>query len=133
MGEHIAAYRAHANFGVIQSLFTTTDGVEKGGQRLAQEIQDLAEQNPSLRSYSLVCISLGGLYCRYAAGVLHNTSSFALEPINFVSIASPHLGVRDHLSEIYRWAARKGVAGQSGFDTMLMDKRHILQRLTNET
>ncbi|KAI4122669.1 MAG: hypothetical protein LQ347_006427, partial [Umbilicaria vellea] len=43
----------------------------------------------------MVGYSLGGLVARYAIGLLHSKGWFdKLEPINFTTFASPHLGVR---------------------------------------
>lgn len=94
----------------------TTDGVAQGGRRLAHEILKVVEACPSLTSISFVGNSLGGLYARYAAALLYTPSPSTcslshggdgaggkngdagcvcgLSPGDFVTTASPHLGVR---------------------------------------
>ncbi|KAF1815131.1 DUF676-domain-containing protein [Eremomyces bilateralis CBS 781.70] len=82
----------------------TYDGIELGGERVAHEIEEtlaaLASEGRPIRKLSVVGYSLGGLVARYAIGLLYHQGWFAegkLEPINFVTFASPHLGVRTPL------------------------------------
>ncbi|RLN26010.1 hypothetical protein BBJ28_00015623 [Nothophytophthora sp. Chile5] len=82
------------------SFFQTYDGVDLGGVRLADEVQELAKKMPNLRKFSMIGHSLGGLYNRYCLGVLFSRGFFAnIEPMvcssdNFVTLATPHLGIR---------------------------------------
>jgi len=73
----------------------TTDGIVRGGERLADEVnqlvQHLREQQRQPRiSLSLIGNSLGGLYARYALSLIDTTS---LELNSFITTATPHLGV----------------------------------------
>ncbi|KAL8552480.1 hypothetical protein ACS0TY_001245 [Phlomoides rotata] len=89
----------------------TLDGVDVMGDRLAAEVLDVIKRNPSLRKISFVSHSVGGLVARYAIGKLYtppkggseddvstNDESKGtiadLEPINFITVATPHLGSR---------------------------------------
>ncbi|RLN97070.1 hypothetical protein BBJ28_00013630 [Nothophytophthora sp. Chile5] len=64
------------------SFFQTYDGVDLGGERLADEVQELAKQMPNLRKFSMIGHSLGGLYNRYCLGVLFARGFFAnIEPM----------------------------------------------------
>ncbi|EWC43700.1 hypothetical protein DRE_07452 [Drechslerella stenobrocha 248] len=77
----------------------TYDGIELGGERLAREIEelleDLADKGTTIRKFSIVGYSLGGLVSRYVIGLLHAKGFFdKIEPVNFTTFASPHLGVR---------------------------------------
>lgn len=82
----------------------------------------VVQKTESLKRISFLAHSLGGLFARYAVGVLyssnplsssqsgdlssHNTNAensvsssklgsiAGLEPINFITLATPHLGVR---------------------------------------
>lgn len=74
----------------------TSDGVANGGRRLAAEIIAELGATCELDCYiSLIGHSLGGLYIRYAAEILHRTGVFTKHrPINFITLASPHLGIR---------------------------------------
>ncbi|KNC75119.1 hypothetical protein SARC_12347 [Sphaeroforma arctica JP610] len=78
----------------------THDGVDVCGRRLADEIRSTIKANPSLTHISLCGLSLGGLIIRYTCGELYESESGTiggLIPLNFVSFASPHLGVRKTL------------------------------------
>lgn len=93
----------------------TKDGVVQGGERVATEVRNVLEQHPNkvpLKRISFVGNSLGGLYCRYACAVLFQKCEGAgkdgtctcgcqgvgrmagLIPHSFVTIATPHLGIR---------------------------------------
>lgn len=92
----------------------TLDGVDVMGERLAHEILELIKQNPSLRKISFVAHSVGGLVARYVIGKLFRPPKSnnvedslpksceelskgtigGLEPMNFITAATPHLGSR---------------------------------------
>lgn len=99
----------------------TFDGVDTMGERLAQEVMSVVRRYPGLRKISFVAHSLGGLVARYAIGrlleeqkevptvnekaecvknCLEKQSCEAkiagLEPMNFITVATPHLGSRGH-------------------------------------
>lgn len=68
--------------------------------RLALEVKEVVKAHPSLQRISFVGNSLGGLYSRYALKELWDEGSRTIagcEPVTFMTIASPHLGVRKHL------------------------------------
>lgn len=84
----------------------TYDGIELGGERVTQEIEDtleeLARKGQVIKRLSVVGYSLGGLVARYAIGLLYHKGWFdKLEPVNFTTFASPHLGVRTPLLGIH--------------------------------
>ncbi|KKK15750.1 hypothetical protein P175DRAFT_0435146 [Aspergillus ochraceoroseus IBT 24754] len=77
----------------------TYDGIEVCGERLAHEIEETLEtfgdQGQKIRKLSVVGYSLGGLISRYALGLLYARGWLdRLEPVNFTTFASPHLGAR---------------------------------------
>ncbi|XP_024365990.1 uncharacterized protein [Physcomitrium patens] len=77
--------------------FQTFVGVDLAGKRLADEVRQIVWTNPGLKRISFVAHSLGGLFQRYAIANLYNArdSTIAgLEPVQFVTIATPHLGMR---------------------------------------
>ncbi|XP_072971427.1 lipid droplet phospholipase 1-like [Typha angustifolia] len=103
----------------------TLDGIDIMGERLAKEVMSFITDKPELRRISFVGHSLGGLIARYAIGLLyekdvpgapsadnnerdfnaHETQSInkkfegkiaGLEPMNFITFATPHLGSRFH-------------------------------------
>lgn len=84
----------------------------------------MVQKTESLRRISFLAHSLGGLFARYAIAVLYDNSNAlststsndlgnsskrgviaGLEPISFITLATPHLGVRGKkqvcLSEYY--------------------------------
>jgi len=69
---------------------------------VTKEIEDaletLAEQGHDIKKLSIVGYSLGGLVARYAIGLLYSNGWFDhIQPVNFTTFASPHLGVRTPL------------------------------------
>ncbi len=80
----------------------TYDGVELGGERVAQEIEDMLEElgrnGQHIKKLSIVGYSLGGLVARYAIGLLYSKGWFdKVQPVNFTTFATPHLGIRTPL------------------------------------
>ncbi|XP_068650658.1 lipid droplet phospholipase 1-like [Aristolochia californica] len=100
-------------------LKLTLDGVDVMGERLAEEVVEVIKRKPQLRKISFVAHSVGGLVARYAIGRLYrlagrhesgDASNVAasdgicekdskgtisgLEPMNFITVATPHLGSR---------------------------------------
>ncbi|KAK2446302.1 alpha/beta-Hydrolases superfamily protein [Trifolium repens] len=103
----------------------TFDGVDVTGDRLAEEVISVIKRHPSVQKISFIAHSLGGLIARYAIAKLyerdiskelsqengHCESQISnqechdrkyegkiagLEPINFITSATPHLGCRGH-------------------------------------
>ena len=77
----------------------TYDGIEVGGERLAQEVEDelerLSKDGYQIKKFSMAGYSLGGLIARYCCGLLYARGVFdRIEPVNFTTFAAPHLGVR---------------------------------------
>jgi Putative serine esterase (DUF676) len=87
---------------------------------LCIQVEDVVEENFGLTKISFLAHSLGGLFTRYAVAVLYSSDDqtmgknvtsqdtktddstgvsrsgliAGLEPINFITLATPHLGVR---------------------------------------
>ncbi|KAI3811396.1 hypothetical protein L1987_21117 [Smallanthus sonchifolius] len=93
----------------------TFDGVDRMGERLAEEVLEVAKLWPQVSKISFVAHSLGGLVARYAIGKLYenrpasestDSNEFheqvyeariaGLIPVNFITFATPHLGSRGH-------------------------------------
>ncbi|KAL9255799.1 Lipid droplet phospholipase 1-like protein [Drosera capensis] len=93
----------------------TFDGIDASGRRLAEEVSQVVKKMESLKKISFLAHSLGGLFARHAVGILysarnmntyegddpskidgfqHSGTIAGLEPINFITLATPHLGVR---------------------------------------
>ncbi|KAI4115027.1 MAG: hypothetical protein LQ345_004303 [Seirophora villosa] len=80
----------------------TYDGIETGAERVTQEIetllQELERDGATIKKLSVIGYSLGGLIARYAIGLLHSKGWFdKIQPVNFTTFATPHLGVRTPL------------------------------------
>ncbi|KAH6655467.1 putative serine esterase-domain-containing protein [Truncatella angustata] len=80
----------------------TYDGVERGGERVCVEIEEELEMIKSkggkITKLSIVGYSLGGLVARYAVGLLGAKGVLdQVQPMNFTTFATPHLGVRTPL------------------------------------
>ena len=75
----------------------TYDGIERGGERVCQEIEEeiekLAAEGQEIKRISLVGYSLGGLISRYAIGLLHSKGFFdKIKPVvscRFVNLVLP--------------------------------------------
>ncbi|CAM8991526.1 unnamed protein product [Rhodiola kirilowii] len=116
LGKNFYIYASSSN------TFTKTfTGIDGSGKRLADEVVRVVKKTESLKKISFLSHSLGGLIARYAVAVLYSDPSITdqlkestervdskslaacrshrgriagLEPINFVTLATPHLGVR---------------------------------------
>ncbi|TRM65542.1 putative serine esterase-domain-containing protein [Schizophyllum amplum] len=76
----------------------TYDGIDWGGERVAQEIKDqvktLEEKGDTVTRFSITGYSLGGLISRYVIGILQQQGFFEnITPMNFNTVATPHLGL----------------------------------------
>ncbi|THG16635.1 hypothetical protein TEA_022820 [Camellia sinensis var. sinensis] len=104
------------------SYTKTFAGIDGAGKRLADEIMQIVKRTESLKRISFLAHSLGGVFARYAIAVLYSPAAFdgdqsndlpastnanlktacssrrgmiaKLEPVNFITLATPHLGVR---------------------------------------
>ncbi|KAJ4362718.1 hypothetical protein N0V95_001320 [Ascochyta clinopodiicola] len=80
----------------------TYDGIELGGERVANEVEarleELKKEGHDIKKFSITGYSLGGLVARYAIGLLYHKGVFEhIQPVNFTTFATPHLGVRTPL------------------------------------
>jgi hypothetical protein len=67
-------------------------------QEIEHKLEELAQQGQHIKKISVIGYSLGGLVARYAVGLLHSKGWFnKVEPMNFTTFATPHLGVRTPL------------------------------------
>lgn len=92
LGRNFLIYASSSN-----SFTKTFSGIDGAGRRLAEEVLNVVEKIESLKKISFLAHSLGGLFTRYAISVLYSSDTgklAGLEPINFITLATPHLGVR---------------------------------------
>lgn len=133
------------------SFVQTLSGIDVAGRRLAEEIEGVIAKNPSLEQISFLCHSLGGLFARYAIACLLDPPEsqsnlreqtadssktrriVGLSPINFVTLATPHLGVRGRRQLPFLFGVTflekiapplaTVLAGQTGRQLYLMDEK----------
>ncbi|XP_057533319.1 putative lipase ROG1 [Amaranthus tricolor] len=103
----------------------TFDGIDIMGERLADEVISVIQRYPNLCKISFIGHSLGGLIARYAIALLYGGNYLnriskldgeigsngstkvspeenfiskiaGLQPVNFITVATPHLGSRGH-------------------------------------
>lgn len=81
----------------------------------------MIKRKPRMRKISFVAHSVGGLVARYAIGRLYRPSSkgnpedlstkatiAGLEPVNFITVATPHLGSRGNKQVVFHPATLIG-------------------------
>lgn len=76
----------------------TLRGVSAGAESLATEIRAYKAANSHIQRISFVGNSLGGIYARYVVRLLldeNNETLAGMIPFKFMTVATPHLGVRD--------------------------------------
>ena len=123
----------------------TYDGIEVGGERVTNEIEqcirELEQSGSKVTKISMVGYSLGGLVARYAIGLLYKGGVFdTVQPINFCTFATPHLGVRapkkGNLSEFWNYMGSRtlSTSGQQMFvmDTFRDSDRPLLSILADK-
>ena len=98
--------RLHILVAKTNSDSFTYDGIDLGGERVAQEIEscigDLGGNGSHVEKLSIVGYSLGGLVARYTIGLLYSKGWFErIQPVNFTTFATPHLGVRTPLLGVH--------------------------------
>ncbi|RMY75954.1 hypothetical protein D0863_02267 [Hortaea werneckii] len=97
--EHHAASGLHVFTPQSNKDNFTYDGIDVGAERITTEIEDeirrLQNLGAPLSKISIAGYSLGGLIARYVVGLLYKNGVFeTLQPCNFTTFATPHLGVR---------------------------------------
>ncbi|KAH9962565.1 putative serine esterase-domain-containing protein [Russula dissimulans] len=92
---------------------STCDGIDWGGERVAEEIfleiEALERDGKTVTRFSVTGYSLGGLVARYAVGILHQRKFFVtVTPVNFNTIATPHIGLLAYPSFFSRLSSLLG-------------------------
>jgi len=105
---------------MLSSMFRTAAGVQEGGLRLADEVAGFVMAHPECTHISMIGTSLGGLFCRAAAPLILERLP-QLIPSNFLTFATPHAGVRNHLAPPLQLVVAAGFIGTTGRDLMLRD------------
>ena len=88
----------HVLRSVSSEGLSSLSGLRTCGEKLAAEISKCISDNSHLKRLSVVGNSLGGLYMRYALRILFCDSDYTIGGLRshkFMSIATPHLGIRN--------------------------------------
>ncbi|KAI0766616.1 putative serine esterase-domain-containing protein [Trametes elegans] len=107
----------------------TYDGIDWGGERVAEElyeaIRDLEKEGKKVTRFSVTGYSLGGLIARYVVGILHQRGFFNnVTPVNFNTIATPHVGLPRYptlISSVANYLGPK-LLSRTGEQFFLVDK-----------
>ncbi|KAL7619290.1 hypothetical protein Lser_V15G00021 [Lactuca serriola] len=82
------------------SSLLTFNGVDVMGNRLANEVVSVIKRYRNVEKISFIGHSLGGLVARYAIAKLYGDTEDSriggLVPMNFITVATPHLGTGGH-------------------------------------
>lgn len=98
----------------------TYDGIELGAERVTREIEDelaiLKGKGKNVTQISFIGYSMGGLIARFCVGLLYSkgllgTEPGKMQPMNFNTFATPHIGIRTPLlgwqNDVWNtWGAR---------------------------
>ena len=110
--------QAHQNSNVVVhrsacNIGKTTDGIENGGKRLAEEVEEQINKIEGAVRLSFVANSMGGLYARNA---IAHIDMERVTPLIFCTTSTPHLGVCNHTYiPLPRWA--ETTIGNMMYDT----------------
>ena len=113
--------------GFLGNVGRTERGIKFLGTRVAKYIIELMSNNEVLnngkvKKISFIGHSLGGLVQCFAIAYLQSNYPWffdVIRPINFITIASPMLGVINENPSYVRFALQAGIVGKSGHDLSL--------------
>ncbi|GMM53698.1 hypothetical protein DAKH74_003140 [Maudiozyma humilis] len=125
--------------GLEDNVCLTERGVKFLGLRLAKYILD-SQYNDSVTEISFIGHSLGGVVQMFAIAyiaVQHPQFFQKVRPVNFISLASPLLGIAAHNPKYIKYSLSHGVMGETGKDLGLhrgkrYGKKPLLYLLSGE-
>ena len=113
----------------VNRKILTYEGIDVCGDRIVDALESehlSASFSPKITTISFIGYSLGGLINRYVIGKLFAHGHFShVKPKFFVTIATPHLGVRKRPTSVYNKIFNSLVpvfTSRSGYQLMLTDK-----------
>ncbi|GIL78881.1 hypothetical protein Vretimale_124 [Volvox reticuliferus] len=114
----------------VNSGNLTYDGIDVCGDRLyalvQKTMQSLTTAGSPVSAISMIGYSMGGLILRYVAGKLYAEGVFdSITPVNFITVATPHLGAWRMPSNWFNRAFNymvPVVTSRSGYQLVLQDK-----------
>lgn len=114
--------------------WNTKDGINAGARRILVQIEEELKLRPNIREISYIGHSLGGIYARELLYIAQAEDSPVnkLRRVNFITLASPHVGARQHNSLLKFLVPH--VLGRTGKEMMLVDdvENPILLKMTTE-
>jgi len=115
----------------VNNMLSTYFGIEPCGERLREYVKAQRRLHPLASKISFIGHSLGGLMIRHCIGLLQEENFFGtdrsreqLQPVLYVAIASPHLGVRS--LDAFRQALARWVIRGTGEPLLLEDAGKLL-------
>jgi len=107
----------------------TYDGIDWGAERAVEEIDEriraIEHSDRKVTRFSITGYSLGGLVSRYIVGILYHRRFFdTVAPINFSTIATPHLGLLVYPTWFSKLSSSLGpkMLGRTGLQFYAKDK-----------
>lgn len=104
-------------------FWPTMGGVKECSERMVAEVEIVLKAFPSLRQYSIVGHSLGGVIARHSIKKI-SALGYQLKPIDFIAVSSPFLGVRRPRRTVFNSVFHKFaplIAGQTGKELLMED------------
>eukprot|EP01083_Nonionella_stella_P303774 1052807_1 len=135
------------------TFWKSCDGIHKGGMRLCNEVKGILDANPSIDKISFIGCSLGGLWTRYCLKFLvdsediHTINGRSVQFINYISLASPHCGARDWVTQaplccccpcinlfwFTRWMKKFHLLPLTVQQLLLLDDHHLLAYMASSS
>jgi hypothetical protein len=117
-------------FAPTANHWNTKDGITRGATRILLQIEQQIKEQTHITKISYLGHSLGGLYAREVIYLAHlkNSPVAKLTPMNFITLASPHMGGREHTMVVRVMVPL--LLGQTGREMMLVDDQkepHLLK------
>ena len=117
------------------SRFKSLRGTRAAGEAVIAEIeQTIQEHKSTLRHISLIGYSFGGIVAWWVAGWLQKLHFFGLQPLNFITIACPHLGATVEnagwFQSLRSFFVRYG-GDRTGEELSLCDENKLLQWMSD--
>ncbi|ESW95829.1 hypothetical protein KL918_003385 [Ogataea parapolymorpha] len=122
--------------GYTRNVCKTERGVKYLGRRLAEYLVHEVAPTADIARISFIGHSLGGLVQTFAIAYIdHNYPEFfqKIQPENFISLASPFLGISNENPAYVKMALSFGIVGKTGQDLGLQGLNPLLMLLPSES
>jgi hypothetical protein len=119
----------------VNNMALTYFGIDPCGRRLRDFVLQQCRLYPLATRISFIGHSLGGVMIRYCIGLLQEDGFFGsdrslqqMQPVMYVSIASPHLGV--HSLDAFRQTLARWAIPKTGAALLLEDDEKLLLNMS---